>query len=328
MLDEYIYAPVLFAWLLDGKGGGQPLQGAEIEPAVSSESLTWVHLDAVHSRTALSLGRLAPELDKLIISALMADETRPRLAQFGDGALIILRGVNLNPGAEPDDMVSIRLWVDAHGIISLQRRNILAVSDLQARIQKSAGPRSPGDFVALMIHTLLDRIEPALDELEQDAESIEGDAFKKPDISLRQTIVNLRQQAIAFRRYLSPQRDVTGAFALSDLPWLGPLQLRDLHESHDRLTRYVEDLNALRDRAQIVQDELGNHLAEQLNKNIFVLSIVSAIFMPLSFIAGLFGMNVGGIPGAHDGNAFAILGGLSALIIMAQIIIFKRWKWF
>lgn len=328
MPEENTSAAVLFAWLLDNKGGGQPLQGAGIEPAVISETLTWVHLDATHPGTAQSLSRLAPELDKLIISALLAEETRPRLVQFGDGALIILRGVNLNPGAEPDDMVSIRLWIDAHGIISLQRRHLLAVSDLQERLQKSAGPRTPGDFVVQLIHSLLDRIEPVLEELEQATDGIEGHAFKKPDISQRQTIVNVRQQAIAFRRYLSPQRDVTGAFALSDMPWLGPLQIRDLHESHDRLTRYVEDLNALRDRTQIVQDELGNQLAEQLNRNIFVVSVVSAIFMPLSFIAGLFGMNVGGIPGAHDGNAFALLGAISALIIIAQIIIFRRWKWF
>lgn len=328
MLETHTYETVLFAYQLDGKGGCRALHGPEIEQQVIAETLTWLHLDAMHSLTAVSLRKMAPELDELIVSALLAEETRPRFAQFGDGALIILRGINLNPGAEPDDMVSTRLWVDSHGIISLQRRHLLAVSDTQVKLSGGNGPRNPGEFVALLIRALLDRIEPVLDELEQEADKIEESVSGKPDASLRQRIVNVRQQAITFRRYFSPQRDVTGAFALSNLPWIEPLHLRDLHESHDRLTRYLEELDALRDRTQIVQDALNSQLTEQLNRNIFILSGVSAIFMPLSFVSGLFGMNVGGIPGANYIYSFSILAGLSGVIIVAMILLFKRLKWF
>ncbi len=328
MLDTFSNDTVLFAYALDGKGGGRLMKSAEVAGEVLSERFTWLHLDAMHSLTASTLRQMAPELDELIVRALLAEETRPRFVEFGDGALIILRGVNLNPGAEPDDMVSTRLWVDTHGIISLQRRDLLAVTDMRGRLANGTGPRNPGDFVALLIRALLDRIEHVLDELEQEADVIEEKVFGKPDASLRLRIVSVRQQAITFRRYMSPQRDVTAAFALSELPWVSALNLRDLHESHDRLTRYVEELDAIRDRTQIVQDALSNQLTEQLSRNIFVLSVVSAVFMPLSFVAGLFGMNVGGIPGAGYGYAFAILSALSVLIISAMVLVFKKLKWF
>jgi len=328
MTEPGAEAHILFAYALDGAGGGRALFADDIGREVKSERLTWVHLDATSPATPNWLRQAAPELDELIIAALLADETRPRFLQFGDGSLIILRGVNLNPGAEPDDMVSTRLWVDSNGIISLQRRDLHGVSDIRARLQAGNGPRNSGEFMAMLVHALLDRIEPVLDELEEVADNVEARVFDRPDASLRQMIVSVRQQAVAFRRYLSPQRDVTRAVPVSDLSWLGTLQRRGLNESHDRLTRYVEELDAIRDRTQIVQDELSNQLTERLNKNIFILSAISAIFIPLSFITGLFGINVMGIPGAQHANAFAIFSGLLAVVFLVQILIFKKLKWF
>lgn len=328
MAQHIASGAILFAYALDSAGGGKHLDDDQIIDAVKSDTLSWVHLDATHADTAGWLPQAAPELDALIVSALLADETRPRFVQFGEGALIILRGVNLNPGAEPDDMVSTRLWVDRAGIISLQRRNLLAVSDLQEQLAMRTGPVNSGDFVARLIHALSDRIEPVLDELEQYADAVEARVFDTPDDSLRQMIVNVRQQAVTFRRFLSPQRDVTSAIRASDLNWLGPVQRRHLRETHDRLTRHVEELDVIRERTQIVQDELSNQLTARLNKNIFILSAISAIFIPLSFVTGLFGINVMGIPGAHSDNAFAIFSGLLIMVFLVQILIFKKLKWF
>lgn len=91
--------------------------------------------------------------------------------------------------------------------------------------------------------------------------------------------------------------------------------------------RYIEDLDAIRERAQIVKDELANGLADRMNKNLYVLSVIAAIFLPLGFLTGLLGINVGGIPGADNVSAFWVfvagLFGIGGI----QIATFKYLKW-
>ncbi|MGB2009788.1 MAG: CorA family divalent cation transporter, partial [Cycloclasticus pugetii] len=88
------------------------------------------------------------------------------------------------------------------------------------------------------------------------------------------------------------------------------------------------DLDTIRERAQIVKDELVTGLSDRLNKNMYMLSVVAAIFLPLGFLTGLLGINVGGIPGANNEAAFWIFMGILALIILAQVWLFKKLKWF
>lgn len=112
------------------------------------------------------------------------------------------------------------------------------------------------------------------------------------------------------------------------MSWLSDRHVRDLQESHDRITRYVEDLDAIRARAQIVKDELVSSLSDQLNRNLYVLSVVTAIFLPLGFLTGLFGINVAGMPGVDNDAAFWIFIAFLFVVVAAQIAFFKRNKWF
>ena len=102
---------------------------------------------------------------------------------------------------------------------------------------------------------------------------------------------------------------------------------RRFQESLDRIVRYTEDLDAIRERAQIVKDELANALTDKMNKNTYVLSVVAAIFLPLGFLTGLLGINVGGMPGADNELAFWFVSCLCIVFSALQIALFKFLKW-
>ena len=91
--------------------------------------------------------------------------------------------------------------------------------------------------------------------------------------------------------------------------------------------RHIEELETIRDKVALIQEELANRLSEQLNKKMYILSIISAIFLPLSFLTGLLGINIGGIPGAENENAFYIFSLILVFIISVQLTIFKKKKW-
>lgn len=310
-------------------GKAEPLTEDAIAKQIkSTDNLAWVHMDANHPDTKSWLEQEAQYLDPFIIEALLADETRPRMTQVGDGVLLILRGVNLNKDADPEDMVSIRLWVDQHRIMSIRRRKLKAIWDIEEKFKAGKVPENAGHFVCMLVSRLFERMEPVLSGLDDLTDYVEEQVLENADSSLRESIVNVRKKAIMYRRYMAPQRDAIGQLRMSDVEWLEDTHRRQLQESHNHVTRYVEDLDAIRERAQIVKDELANILSDKLNKNMYVLSVVAAIFLPLGFLTGLLGINVGGIPGADDGDAFWVFCGILGSVVALQVFIFKKLKWF
>jgi zinc transporter len=318
---------VLLAYKFEN-GQSISLDGNEIAVQLrSTANLAWLHLDATHPNTRSWLEKEVDYLDSVTIEALLADETRPRMTQVNNGVLLILRGVNLNQDSQPEDMVSIRLWIDQYRIISLRRRRLKAISDIDKDIKSGIAPKNAGDFVCKLVSRLFIRMEPVLIELDDLTDDVEEKILESVNAELRENIVNVRKQAILFRRYMAPQKDAIGQLRMAEVDWLKDIHKRQLFESYNHVTRYVEDLDAIRERAQIVKDEMANIKSDMLNKNMYMLSVIAAIFLPLGFLTGLLGINIGGIPGADNGNAFWIFCGILVVIVSFQIFIFKKLKW-
>jgi zinc transporter len=93
------------------------------------------------------------------------------------------------------------------------------------------------------------------------------------------------------------------------------------------VARIVEDLDAMRERAAVIQDELTNRAAEHMNRNMYTLSVVAALMLPLGVITGMFGMNVGGIPLAENKDGFLVIAILLTAVVALQVLIFRRLKW-
>ena len=320
--------PVLFAVSVKGDGSGAYLTGTEIGRLLKDDQLAWAHLDANNPATKAWLEKEITYLDELVINALLAEETRPRILRLGDGILLILRGVNLNENASPEDMVSIRLWVDPHRIVSLQKRRLRAVGDIAERLAKGAGPDNSCSFVAMLINSLFARMAPVVTSLGEEMDDIEESVIDGSSDLLREQIVSIRKKAIIFRRYMAPQQDLIKALVDGEIDWIDAVTIRSLVEAQDEITRFIEELDSIRERAQIVNDEIGNMSTERLNRNMYALSVGAAIFLPLGFLTGLLGINIAGIPGAENPWAFLIFCGLLIGLVATQIIIFKKKGWF
>ena len=215
----------------------------------------------------------------------------------GDGLLVILRGVNLNPGADPEDMVSIRLWIERTRVISFRRHHLMAVEDLKEALDRGTGPTNAGEFLVALCGALVARVGGVLEELHDALDGLEEEVLSADSHDLRPKLANLRRQAIALRRYLAPQREALSRLLSERVAWLEEAERARLREIADRTTRYVEDLDSARDRAAVTQEELASRLAEAMNQKMYVVALVAAIFLPLGLLTGLLGINVGGIPG-------------------------------
>jgi len=305
----------------DGAGGAVVLEPDATAPVVGP-GFTWLHLrrDAPGNDARLN----AAALDGFVHAALVADDTRPRCTFHGDGAILILRGVNLNPGAEPEDMISVRLWIEQARIVSVGLRPLQALSDMLQALGRTHAPETPDALVAQLAVRLADRAEPVVAALNERVDALEeadgADMLK----GARAELADIRRMAIALRRYMVPQKDALTTFDEDDLGWLAPAARSRLREAAERVARLGEELDAIRDRAQIVQDQIMDARAEAMNRQMLILSVVAAVFLPLGLITGLLGVNVGGVPGATSPIAFWVLCAVLVLMGGVQVWLFRK----
>lgn len=317
---------LVFAFALDGRGGGADLDLEGVVRWRPGDGTLWVHLDYTGT-VAREWLQNASGVDPIIVEALTAEETRPRSLVHGGGMLVILRGVNLNPGKDPEDMVSVRFWIEPHRILSLRRRRVMAIEDLRQAVRAGTGPTGPGAFLEDLADRLVARMSGVIAEVDDDVDALEDEMLTAQSFELRQKIADIRRTAIGLRRYLAPQRDVMARLHTEKVEWLSEVDRMRLRELADRTTRYVEDLDAVRDRATVTQEELNGRLSEQMNKTMYILSIVAGIFLPLGLLTGLLGINIGGIPGTDYPWAFTIFCLLLVAIGGGQVWLFKRMRW-
>lgn len=314
---------LVFGYLLDERGGGRKIGWNEIRRWRESDAPVWVHLDRSSTETRSWLCGDSG-LDPVVAEALLAEETRPRAAASGPGMLLILRGVNLNPGADPEDMVAIRAWVDARRVITTRQRHVMAGEDVRTALAEGTGPSTTGELVVLLADRLVERMGPVMAEIDDRVDAFEDEVVEARTGDLRARIGALRRQAIMLRRYLAPQRDVLSRLQSEAVAWLSPQSKLRLREVADRLTRYVEDLDAARERAAVTQEELSNRLSEHMNRTMYILSLVASVFLPLGLLTGLLGINVGGIPFAENPHGFALVTVILLVIVMFQLWLFRR----
>ncbi|MCK0152607.1 zinc transporter ZntB [Alcanivorax sp. S6407] len=306
---------------LDGKGGCDRFGADHV---LQADRTYWVHLDYTQPQSAQWMrDNVVPER---VIEALTATETRPRASEVSGGLLVYLRGVNLQPGARPEDMIALRLWLGPNGVISTQKRTLVSVETEEAQLEAGEGPTTATALVAGLVDELTWRMEDVIENLETEVEHCAEQLDASPTASLTSQLGLLRRRAITLRRYLTPQREALMKLQSDRL--FGELDVIQIREATDRLLRLVEDLDAAREHATLLQEEVFAVQNEAINDRMYLLAIISALFLPLGFLTGLFGINVGGLPGVENEQAFWWFCGVMTLIAIGVMIWMRKRRWF
>jgi zinc transporter len=317
----------LHSYVLDRKGGRRIVDVAGISEWTPKQGILWIHIDISDAKSRNWLEEQSG-LPIRVTDALLASETRPRSHVGHTGSLVVLRGVNLNPGEDPEDMVAVRLWIEPDRIFSARRRKLLSVQDIRQALDEGEGPETAGKFLTTLIGCLANRIGDFVNDIEDRIGEIEDLGIVTNPLPLRQSITILRRQTAGVRRFLAPQRDALDRLYRDPGGLLNDAEIQDLREEADRMTRYLEDIDLARERLVVLQEEILVLMAQEQNTRMYVLSIVAAIFLPLTFITGLLGMNVGGLPGLESPSGFKV-SVITMLLAAVALLLFFRWKrWF
>lgn len=288
----------------------------------------WVHLDRKKSRAQQWL-RTEAGLEPIVADSLLAEETRPRTEQVSGGLLVILRGVNMNPGAEPDELIAIRIWVELARIITLRQFRFQTIIELRKRAERSEAPATVGGLLAAIATGLSLRLSPTAENLEEMLDTIEDEMLDRDtdDPAVRSRLATIRRQAITYRRYVVPQRDALLTLITSQSSILSQRDIMELRVAAEQTARIAEALDEIRDRAAVTQEEMRARHELRLGKTLYLLTIIATVALPLSFLTGLLGINVGGIPLAESPFGFAVVCGGLVAIAVGEVLMLRMLKW-
>ncbi|MFJ3471208.1 zinc transporter ZntB [Pseudomonas sp. NPDC090201] len=320
---------LVHALVLDGKGGARSIARTELDSLqLAPTESVWLHWDRSHPQTQTWL-RTASGLSEFVCDLMLEENTRPRLLPLPDDEMLLfLRGVNLNPGAEPEDMVSVRIFAAAQRVISLRLRSLRATDELIDLLNAGKGPKSASELLVYLAQLLTDKVQAVVSELTElvdDMEDrIDADERYMPEHG---NMVHIRRRAAGMRRFLAPQREIYAQLTRSRLPWFVEDDSDYWNELNNSLTRYLEELELTRERVGLVLEAEDRRLNERMNRTMYRFGIITGIFLPMSFITGLLGINVGGMPGADSPWGFMIACLVMIVLGVGQIWWFKRLRW-
>ncbi|ADD67807.1 Mg2 transporter protein CorA family protein [Denitrovibrio acetiphilus DSM 12809] len=286
----------------------------------------WIHLHRESLGTQKWL--FQQDIDELIIESLTDEDTRPRTTVFPDGILLNMRAVNVSKGEQPYEMLSMRIFMQKNRIISTSLKNIHVIKDILEVINGHSPPESKGDFLAYVIELITDRIEAYIAEKKDWIFDFECHVIDHTALGKQNVISDIRRSSVTYTRYLSPQKDALVKLISLKENIFNEDDRAAVVECINNTSRYLEDLEAITNRCHIIKDDLNAVAAEKMNKNMYLLSIMTAVFLPLSFLTGLLGVNLGGIPGAGSSEGFTIFSIILAVVLVTQIIILKISKRF
>jgi len=298
------------SWTIGGHGNGP---------------FCWVHLDGRDADALRWLeadGHGLPETARINLTAA---ETRPRCQPLPEGVIINLRGPRQTADEEGDELVSLRIWAERGRVVSVSFRRMAGIDDLRARMEKGDF-LDPGDMIAALSIQIAKHLDPVVADLGDQVDDCElalsGDGY-----FLRREIAKARSTAISYRRFVVPQRQALDAMSLLEQDWIEDEDRIHLREAADRFARMAEELEAIRERSALLHEQITDLRAEKIDRRSLIIAVVALIFLPLTFVTGLFGMNVDGIPYAHHPLSFWAVTGFSVLVgaSVAGYFIVSNW---
>jgi zinc transporter len=318
----YLFAPGAPGRAIDSAEAAQWLRS---RGSGDSAEFIWLHFNAAHAATERWLEQHL-ELSEEFFEVLRERSRSTRIESAGQELVAILNDVIYDfLATESSEVATLYLCVDEHKLVSVRRQPLRSVDRL--RIAARSGERF-GSPLSLVIHLLRDQADVLVQIVRNTSAKVDGieDGFLSDRLDLkRANLGTLRRDLVRLQRLLAPEPGAL--FRLLNHPpeWIEEHDARDLRESTEEFSVVLGDMSGLQERIKLLQEEIAARITEQTNRSVFVLTAVTVLALPINMIAGLLGMNVGGIPLAQHGHGFwivvAIVLGFTAL---AGWIAFRR----
>ncbi|HVI89685.1 MAG TPA: CorA family divalent cation transporter [Dongiaceae bacterium] len=308
---------LICGYVLHKDGTQQRLDWHDVDREIANpDSRIWLHFNLADMRAKRWLEgcTVVPRLAKHII---LGTANQMMLEPVERGLVGVLGDLHHEFDIDPSKIGVLRLYLDDRLLISARRHPLKSIDSLRRSVANGTPTARPIGLVIRLLHHLAETFGSTITELGETIDRIEDRILDDHISNEGGDLGRARQLIVRLRRHLVPQRHALIGL-LNHLPdWLNSDEISDLRQAVERLDMLGHDLDLVQDRARLLQDEIANKQAERTNHNLYVLSIVTTIFLPITLITGVFGMNVGGLPGVQSNVGF---DGVMLLMILTVLV--------
>ena len=312
---------------------GQPPAPIGCEAAVQwlrqartdSSGFIWLHLSLSNAAAERWL-RESLDLSEAFFESLRENTGSTRLELEGDALIASVHDVLFNTSFDAANISTVTIWMESHLVISARLRPLRSVDRLRAAIKAGQPLRSSAELLAQLLR---EQAQVLVDIVRQSTALVDKveDRLLANRVSVsRSELSAQRRSLVRLQRLLAPEP--AALFRLLNRPpeWLSEEDLRDLRQAAEEFSAAVADSAALTERLKLLQEELTATVEEQTNRTLFILTLVTVLALPINLVAGLLGMNVGGIPLSQHSHGFVLVVSALTLItgVLAYVLLIRR----
>jgi magnesium transporter len=323
----------VFSVLLYNENEVQEIIPKDLEEVIhlidTSKSTLWVNIDGIHDETIIESICSQILIHKLTMEDILSVGQRPKIDEFDNYIHMVIKMLMLNKQDEIEDE-QISFILHKNILISFQEKTGDVFEGVRKRILEGKGyirKRGADYLLYALVDSVVDHYFVILEVLGEKIESLETELLLNSEPSVLAKLHHLRRETLDLRRSVYPLREVISKFEKIDETILNPDVRIFIRDVYDHTIQVIETIEVLRESASGLLDLYMNSVSNKMNEIMKVLTIMASIFIPLTFIAGVYGMNFENMPELEWEYAYFALLIIMFLIIVGMLIYFKRKKW-
>lgn len=255
---------------------------------------------------------------------------RPTFIEYANGLYVALKSIKFNNKTLKVEKQALSIYFGKGFVISFQEFSDNAFEGIRNRILMAKGKirtRSSDYLAYALIDYVVDHYFSVIDDIEEHVESIEQAIHSDPSEDEKAKLYNYKKEVLKIRKSIAPLREAINSFSRSDSELIDPRTITYIRDVYDHTIQIIDSIDALRDILSGLQDLYISEISLKMNRIMQFLTIITAVFVPLSFLAGLYGMNFKYIPELEYHNGYFILIGVMISLAIGMLALFKWKKW-
>ena len=314
-----------YAWLIRPDRPPEPLELAEIDAALDEDrGVVWVHLNATALPAKEWLGRCR-QIPEPIREDLLEPDDRTRLEPLSGAILGVIGDVGAWADPDPWHVYAVRFYLTRRFLLTTRRQPVNCATKLGRAMRAGLQVASSAELLIALLTYTTDAVASRARELARETDHTEDEVLEGDIGRARRRLGQARRRAAVLRRKVAIRPRALERLRARLPVWLSENDRYELLDALDRMETTVEELSAIEQREAALEAEVASRLAEETNRNLYVLSIVTVLFAPMTLITGIFGMNVEGLPGVHDPGGFLWVM-LSMVVVSGVVLVAMHWR--
>jgi magnesium transporter len=297
-------------------------------PFKDSPSISWLNVDSVHDVDIITRIGDHFEIHPLVLEDILHTSQRPKVEEFDGYLYIVLRMLYYDEKGIDLRSEQVSLIVGPTYVISFQENTGDVFDPVRNRIRSAVGRirKKGSDYLAYaLLDVIIDHYFSVLETMSYQTEELDATIMLDPSPSAMHRIGTLRRELILLRKAVWPVREMLGQLEKSESKFINKDIRPFLRDAYDHTIQAIDIVESLRDMISVLRDSYQSVLSNRMNEIMKVLTIISTIFIPITFIAGVYGMNFENMPELHSAMGYPIAL-VAMFLIGLSLAGYFRWK--